>query len=109
MPKRVANSLLPFPVLDHRGIGKLHSSWIARSLSTRICASGSSVCLEFNFHHESSLLAYDASTDDIQGADIGTEDTSLLLRAERSGSGTGRIYTLTFEAEDGVGNVMSAN
>lgn len=42
--------------------------------------------------------------DDIQGAEIGTPDTSMLLRAERSGPGDGRIYTATYEATDCAGN-----
>ena len=35
----------------------------------------------------------------------GTDDRSVLLRAERGGRLTGRAYTLTFEAEDWAGNV----
>lgn len=41
---------------------------------------------------------------DIQGADIGTADTSISLRSERGGLGTGRIYTATFMAADCAGN-----
>jgi len=48
-----------------------------------------------------------ATADDIQGAEIGTFDTDLLLRAERAGGGPGRVYTLTYEATDGSGNVGS--
>lgn len=44
------------------------------------------------------------TTDDIQGAEIGTLDTSVLLRAERGGGGTGRIYTITYRATDEAGN-----
>jgi len=42
-------------------------------------------------------IQYDASTGQI------------WLRAERSGSGTGRIYTLTFQATDDAGNTSSAS
>ena len=45
-----------------------------------------------------------ATKGDIQGDDIGTPDTALLLRAERNGKGPGRVYTLTYRASDGSGN-----
>jgi hypothetical protein len=41
--------------------------------------------------------------DDIQGADIGTADHDLLLRAERSGGGHGRLYTLVYSFADTTG------
>lgn len=44
---------------------------------------------------------------DIQYADIGQPDISFQLRAERSGKGTGRIYTITYEASDLSGNVVT--
>jgi endo-1,4-beta-xylanase len=40
---------------------------------------------------------------DIQDAQFGTDDRQFLLRAERSG--TDRVYTITYEAEDADGNV----
>jgi hypothetical protein len=43
------------------------------------------------------------TTDDIQGADFGTDDREFQLRAERSGSGGGRTYTITYEAVDDCG------
>ncbi|MNP23332.1 Endo-1,4-beta-xylanase A precursor [compost metagenome] len=46
---------------------------------------------------------------DIQGADIGTADQEFQLRAERSGKGNGRIYTITYEATDKAGNKTTAN
>jgi len=45
---------------------------------------------------------------DIQGAAVGTADRAFLLRAERSGTGTGRIYTVTYRAEDRAGNATTA-
>jgi pimeloyl-ACP methyl ester carboxylesterase len=45
------------------------------------------------------------TSDDIQGADFGTDDREFLLRAERQGGGTDRIYTVTYEATDASGNV----
>jgi hypothetical protein len=41
---------------------------------------------------------------DIQGFDLNTPDTSGQLRAERSGAGNGRIYTLTYQGTDVAGN-----
>lgn len=41
--------------------------------------------------------------DDIQDADIGTDDREVSLRAERSGSGHGRVYTLTYRVTDAAG------
>ncbi|HVB27057.1 MAG TPA: hypothetical protein VNE21_03990, partial [Mycobacteriales bacterium] len=37
---------------------------------------------------------------DIQGWAVGTVDTSGQLRAERSGTGPGRVYTLTYQVKD---------
>ncbi len=48
------------------------------------------------------------TANDIQGADIGTADDTLQLRAERSGTGNGRVYTLVYEAEDRAGNKTRA-
>jgi hypothetical protein len=44
------------------------------------------------------------TTNDIQGADLGTDDREFGVRAERSGRGDGRTYTVVYEAEDGSGN-----
>jgi hypothetical protein len=44
------------------------------------------------------------TVDDIQEAEIGTDDRTFLLRAERMGGGTGRIYTATYNATDATGN-----
>jgi hypothetical protein len=46
----------------------------------------------------------DGDTDgDIQGADIGTDDRSFQLRAERSGHGSGRVYTVVYRIVDAGG------
>jgi hypothetical protein len=44
------------------------------------------------------------TVDDIQGATVGTDDRVFEIRAERSGTGTGRVYTITYEASDASGN-----
>ena len=45
---------------------------------------------------------------DIQGADIGTPDVEFQLRAERSGLGFGRIYTIIYATWDCAGNEANA-
>lgn len=41
---------------------------------------------------------------DVQNAEFGTADTTFDLRAERSGKGEGRVYTITYTATDRAGN-----
>jgi hypothetical protein len=41
---------------------------------------------------------------DIQGADIGTDDRNVRLRAERAGTGSGRTYAAIYTATDASGN-----
>ncbi|OAB37013.1 hypothetical protein PMSD_09415 [Paenibacillus macquariensis subsp. defensor] len=45
----------------------------------------------------------DSEEGDIQ-ANLGSEDKSFSLRASRSGTGTGRVYTITYTATDLAGN-----
>jgi len=53
--------------------------------------------------------AVDGSTSgDIQDAQPLTPDNQVLLRAERSGSGSGRTYELTYQAVDRNGNGVTA-
>jgi hypothetical protein len=47
------------------------------------------------------------TADDLQGWEIGTADTTGRLRAERSGTGAGRVYTLTYTGADGAGNTST--
>jgi hypothetical protein len=44
------------------------------------------------------------TVEDIQDALAGTADFDVRLRAERSGAGSGRTYTLTYRATDASGN-----
>ncbi len=46
--------------------------------------------------------------EDIQEADIGTDDRHVLLRASRSGEGKGRVYRLTYRIADAAGNETDA-
>jgi hypothetical protein len=46
---------------------------------------------------------------DIQQWEVGTADTQGLLRAERAGPGTGRVYTLSYEGRDQAGNVAACS
>jgi TolB protein len=46
---------------------------------------------------------------DIQGADVGTADVDFFVRAERSGGGSGRLYTATYTATDASGNSAAAS
>jgi hypothetical protein len=48
------------------------------------------------------------TTEDVQGADTETLDTEFQVRAERSGKGSGRTYTVVYTATDGVGNTAEA-
>ncbi len=45
------------------------------------------------------------TTNDIQGAILGTPDFDVLLRAERDGNGPGRTYTIRYQARDASGNI----
>jgi predicted heme/steroid binding protein len=45
---------------------------------------------------------------DIQGAEFNTSDCAFQLRAERSGGGNGRVYTVTYRATDVSGNSATA-
>lgn len=49
------------------------------------------------------------TVNDIQGADIETEDYEFQLRAERAGAGDGRVYTITYTVTDASGNEASAS
>lgn len=46
---------------------------------------------------------------DIQQATPGTDDRQFLLRAERQGSGSGRVYTVRYRVTDAAGNTATAS
>ncbi|WP_373459901.1 OmpL47-type beta-barrel domain-containing protein [Neobacillus driksii] len=48
------------------------------------------------------------TSQDIQGAEIGTSDTNFSVRVERSGSGD-RVYTVTYKATDNAGNTVTTS
>jgi len=50
-----------------------------------------------------------ATTGDIQAAVVGSADFDFALRAERSGDGNGRVYTVVYTATDGAGNQASTS
>ena len=58
-----------------------------------------------------SIIANEAlDTDDIKGAQLGTDDRQFMLKAEREGKNkAGRIYTVTYSATDGSGNKTIAS
>ena len=47
------------------------------------------------------------TADDVQGITLGAADIEILLRAERTGLGAGRLYTIAFAAVDASGNAAS--
>ncbi|HXV76082.1 MAG TPA: thrombospondin type 3 repeat-containing protein [Candidatus Polarisedimenticolaceae bacterium] len=48
------------------------------------------------------------TTNDMRNAEIGVADTGFALRAERAGDGVGRVYEVTYEAEDRGGLKVTA-
>ena len=58
-----------------------------------------------------SIYASDAaSTDDVGGAQPGTDDREFSLAAKREGTNmAGRTYTVTYSATDGSGNKATAS
>jgi hypothetical protein len=54
-----------------------------------------------------SAVSNEPAADAIQGFSVGTASTSGLLKADRLGSGSDRVYTLTYQGQDNAGNVAN--
>jgi hypothetical protein len=82
-------------------------SWEARDL----CDPNPSVTLmsATSSEPDDAAGAVDGSTTgDIADAQVGTADGHVFLRAERAGAGSGRTYTLSYQAKDQSGNATPA-
>jgi len=89
---------------DHRLVGVTATIQV-----TDICDASPTVELASITSNEPDNGLGDGDTaSDIQGASFGTDDRSFFLRAERSGPGTGRIYTVRYRVRDASGNVAVA-
>jgi hypothetical protein len=55
-----------------------------------------------------SITCNEPASGDIEGAAFGAPDVAFKLRAERLGTGTGRIYTVKYTATDASGNTADA-
>lgn len=55
-----------------------------------------------------SITMNEGDVSDIEGATYGTDDRRFSLRAERLGTGTSRVYTVTYQARDASANVRTA-
>ena len=90
---------------DHRMVG------IDANISVSdVCDPNPSVVLlSINSNEPDNDIGDGNFPNDIQDANIGTDDRAFSLRAERSGKGAGRIYTIIYQAQDGSGNTSSEN
>jgi hypothetical protein len=78
-------------------------------ISTDVCDDDPAIRLVSITSDEAANGQGDGNTSpDVQGAALGTDDRTFSLRAERSGKGNGRVYTIRYEAEDGSGNVTAS-
>jgi hypothetical protein len=96
------NSLVP----PNHKLVDIGFSWIAQDNGSGIA---SVKLISVTSNEPDNGLGDGDTSNDIQGADIGTDDQSIQLRAERSGNGTGRVYTITYKAVDFAGNSVTAS
>ena len=97
-------SLVPDPAVLWPPNHKLHEVEVV-VIATDACDPDPTVTLSSLSSNEPDNGLGDGDTvDDIQQADVGTDDREFLLRAERSGTGSGRTYSAVYDAEDASGN-----
>jgi len=108
MPPQLTLSLNPTVLWppNHRMV-PVQAAWQVND----VCDGGAGLVLISAISNEpddASGIGDGSTSEDIQDASIGPSDALVLLRAERSGQGPGRVYTLTYAARDASGNTASA-
>lgn len=82
-----------------------HEMWTIEATVDVTDCSPVSIVLESVESNEPDNDVGDGDTEpDVSGADIGTEDYEFMVRAERAGPGSGRVYTVTYTVTDASGN-----
>lgn len=71
-----------------------------------VCGPASFVLASMTSDEPADGLGDGHTSPDVEGADVGTADTSMSVRAERAGPGDGRTYTATYRATDANGNAV---
>jgi hypothetical protein len=83
-----------------------NNKFIAVTLSAQIADGGSGPA---GYQLVSVTTSEGLASSESRGFTLGTNDTAGELRAARSGSGSGRTYTLTYRASDGAGNTATCS
>jgi hypothetical protein len=105
VPPEITASLTPDRLWppNHK-LREVHASVIA----TDACDRNPTIELNSVISNEPDNSKGDGSTSgDIQGHALGTADFDFLLRSERKGRGSGRLYTAEYKATDSSGNTAS--